>query len=475
MFCAKYFVFEHANNHNAFQICNHPDLLQQPDAFGSYGDIERSGKLKVALEILKLWKAHGDKALVFTQTQIMLDILEFHIQKEGYSYYRMDGCTGIRHREQFIRSFNSDENVFVFLLTTRVGGLGVNLTGANRVLLYDPDWNPSVDVQARERAWRIGQMRDVVIYRLITSGTIEEKIYHRQMFKKLLTNKVLKQGIQKRLFKSDRIRDLFTLQENANRSVTTETEALMNSIQPSEASDSILAKLFQTGTVDGSVNQKEIEEAQGTERRDGVWYQATVVAEEAKKRLEIAGERRARFGVHSLTWTGKNGTAGAPPSFDQASEFGLRNAGPGVCALTAPSSTSLLQSLQKRKEMKEPETTSYKAFEMEASSTPLIAKPLPASRPASLSHAPALKSVKRKNTEPVDTALILTVSEKQKTEWKTLILQFFKQRGRVINADQMNALVSRIEDSKHRSFKSFLETLSKRLQSRERWVLNPDL
>ena len=72
-----------------------------------------------------------------------------------------------------------DESYFVFLLTTRVGGLGVNLTGANRIVIFDPDWNPSTDLQARERAWRIGQKKQVTIYRLLTTGTIEEKIYHR--------------------------------------------------------------------------------------------------------------------------------------------------------------------------------------------------------------------------------------------------------------------------------------------------------
>lgn len=72
-----------------------------------------------------------------------------------------------------------DKSIFIFLLTTRVGGLGVNLTGADRVVIFDPDWNPSTDTQARERAWRIGQTKQVTIYRLITAGTIEEKIYHR--------------------------------------------------------------------------------------------------------------------------------------------------------------------------------------------------------------------------------------------------------------------------------------------------------
>ena len=75
--------------------------------------------------------------------------------------------------------FHQDKSIFVFLLTTRVGGLGVNLVGANRVIIYDPDWNPGTDMQARERAWRVGQKKDVTIYRLLTTGTIEEKIYHR--------------------------------------------------------------------------------------------------------------------------------------------------------------------------------------------------------------------------------------------------------------------------------------------------------
>lgn len=75
--------------------------------------------------------------------------------------------------------FLQDKSIFVFLLTTRVGGLGVNLTGADRIIIYDPDWNPSTDAQARERAWRIGQEKQVTIYRLLTAGTIEEKIYHR--------------------------------------------------------------------------------------------------------------------------------------------------------------------------------------------------------------------------------------------------------------------------------------------------------
>ena len=105
--------------------------------------------------------------------------------------------------------FNADASIPVFLLTTRAGGLGVNLTGANRVVLMDPDWNPANDLQARERAWRVGQNRAVTVLRLVSGGTIEEKVYQRQIFKTSLSNRVLKDPKQshKLLRKSD-LRDL---------------------------------------------------------------------------------------------------------------------------------------------------------------------------------------------------------------------------------------------------------------------------
>ncbi|KAK0955369.1 DNA repair protein rhp26 [Friedmanniomyces endolithicus] len=95
-----------------------------------------------------------------------------------------------------------------------VGGLGINLTGADRVIIYDPDWNPSTDIQARERAWRLGQKREVEIYRLMTAGTIEEKIYHRQIFKQFLTNKILRDPGQRQTFQLRDLQDLFTLGES---------------------------------------------------------------------------------------------------------------------------------------------------------------------------------------------------------------------------------------------------------------------
>ena len=198
------------------KIVNHPDLLERSTnaAHANYGESERSGKQLVTMKVLGLWKEQGHRALLFSQTQQMLDILEAAVAAAGYVYRRMDGTTPVSHRMRLIDEFNSDARVFVFLLTTKVGGLGVNLTGADRVLLYDPDWNPSTDAQARERAWRIGQTKEVTVYRLVTAGTIEEKVYHRQIYKEFLTSKVLRDPKQRRFFKAKDLADLFTWDED---------------------------------------------------------------------------------------------------------------------------------------------------------------------------------------------------------------------------------------------------------------------
>ncbi|KAL9956256.1 hypothetical protein ACROYT_G037709 [Oculina patagonica] len=231
------------------KICNHPDLTSEAgslwkakqdalkaelgekgeddesDPDDGYGDGRRSGKMIVVEALLKMWHEQGHRVLLFSQTKQMLNILEQFVSSRGYTYFRLDGSTPIASRQPLIRNFNEDRSVFMFLLTTRVGGLGVNLVGADRVLIYDPDWNPSTDTQARERAWRIGQKKHVTIYRLITTGTIEEKIYHRQIFKQFLTNRVLKDPKQRRFFKSNDLYELFTL-DNCDKRYGTETSAI---------------------------------------------------------------------------------------------------------------------------------------------------------------------------------------------------------------------------------------------------------
>ena len=113
---------------------------------------------------------------MFSQTRQMLDILQRAVEAEGYSHLRFDGAVSVGRRNGLVQRFQNEPDIFIMLLTTRAGGLGINLIGADRVLIYDPDWNPSTDMQAQERAYRIGQTKEVTIYRLVTRGTIEEKV-----------------------------------------------------------------------------------------------------------------------------------------------------------------------------------------------------------------------------------------------------------------------------------------------------------
>ncbi|XP_010130977.1 PREDICTED: DNA excision repair protein ERCC-6-like [Buceros rhinoceros silvestris] len=219
------------------KICNHPDLfcggpstlkdvpdaeVEETDQFGYW---KRSGKMIVVESLLKIWHKQGHRVLFFTQSRQMLQIFEAFVRDRNYSYLRMDGTTTIASRQPLVTRYNEDKSIFIFLLTTRVGGIGVNLTGADRVIIYDPDWNPSTDTQARERAWRIGQKKQVTVYRLLTAGTIEEKIYHRQIFKQFLTMRVLKDPKQRRFFKSNDLCELFTL-SSPDISQGTETSAI---------------------------------------------------------------------------------------------------------------------------------------------------------------------------------------------------------------------------------------------------------
>ena len=135
-----------------------------------------SGKLQVLARLLSKLKRGGHRVLIFTQMTKMLDTLEVFLNIHGHRYYRLDGSTKVDDRQRMMERFNRDPKIFAFILSTRSGGLGINLVGADTVIFYDSDWNPSMDAQAQDRAHRIGQTRDVHIYRLITEHTIEENI-----------------------------------------------------------------------------------------------------------------------------------------------------------------------------------------------------------------------------------------------------------------------------------------------------------
>jgi hypothetical protein len=183
----------------------------EPSLFAPTPRWQDSGKLCVMIGLLSRWLKRGHRCLLFCQGLRFLSVIEDICRKRDWSYLRMDGKTPVRKRQALVDRFNSDASIFAFIMTTRTGGVGLNLTGADRVMILDPDWNPSTDAQAQERSWRVGQTRSVVVYRLITQGTLEEKVYHRQIFKTILQKRVFQDAKQKARAQSSGLHDLFTL------------------------------------------------------------------------------------------------------------------------------------------------------------------------------------------------------------------------------------------------------------------------
>ena len=144
------------------------------------------GKLQELAKLLRKLKAGGHKVLIFTQMSKMLDVLEVFLNLYAYTYLRLDGSTKPDQRQIMMTKFNTDEKIFSFILSTRSGGVGINLTGADTVIFYDSDWNPAMDQQAQDRCHRIGQTREVHIYRLVTEHTIEENIVRKSNQKRHL-------------------------------------------------------------------------------------------------------------------------------------------------------------------------------------------------------------------------------------------------------------------------------------------------
>ena len=152
------------------------------------------GKLQSLDALLRKLQAGNHRALVFTQMTKVLDVLEQFLNIHGHRYLRLDGGTKIEQRQILTERFNNDERISVFILSTRSGGLGINLTGADSVIFYDSDWNPAMDKQCQDRSHRIGQTRDVHIYRLVSESTVEVNIMRRARQKTRLDEVVIQEG-----------------------------------------------------------------------------------------------------------------------------------------------------------------------------------------------------------------------------------------------------------------------------------------
>ena len=152
------------------------------------------GKLQRLDKLLRDLKSGGHRVLIFTQMTKVLDILEQFLNIHGHRYLRLDGTSRVEQRQMLMDRFNNDDRILVFILSTRSGGLGINLTGADTVIFYDLDWNPAMDKQCQDRCHRIGQTRDVHIYRFVSEYTIESNILRKANQKRMLDDVVIQEG-----------------------------------------------------------------------------------------------------------------------------------------------------------------------------------------------------------------------------------------------------------------------------------------
>ncbi|KAH0538518.1 hypothetical protein FGG08_004905 [Glutinoglossum americanum] len=218
------------------KLCNHPDLLDLPDdlpgceqffpndyvpkdARGRGREVKSwySGKMMVLDRMLaRIRQDTNDKIVLISNYTQTLDIFDKLCRSRGYGCLRLDGTMNVNKRQKLVDKFNDPEgDEFVFLLSSKAGGCGLNLIGANRLVLFDPDWNPAADQQALARVWRDGQKKDCFVYRFIATGTIEEKIFQRQSHKQSLSSCVVDSAEDvERHFTLDSLRELFQFKSN---------------------------------------------------------------------------------------------------------------------------------------------------------------------------------------------------------------------------------------------------------------------
>ncbi|XP_032389041.1 transcriptional regulator ATRX isoform X2 [Etheostoma spectabile] len=263
------------------------NLLTEEDA----KILEHSGKMVLLFEILRMAEDLNDKVLVFSQSLISLDLIEdflktFHHARNPSSfkvrswiknvdYYRLDGSTSAPLRKKWADQFNnaSNDRGRLFLISTRAGSLGINLVAANRVVLFDASWNPSYDIQSIYRVYRFGQLKQVFVYRFLAQGTMEEKIYDRQVTKQSLSYRVVDQQQIERHFTLFELTELYVFEPDLLGDPNSKKSKRSTPVLPR---DKVLAQLLQTckdqivsyHEHESLLDHKQEEELSEAERKD---------------------------------------------------------------------------------------------------------------------------------------------------------------------------------------------------------------
>ncbi|XP_010221037.1 PREDICTED: transcriptional regulator ATRX isoform X1 [Tinamus guttatus] len=258
--------------------------------------LEHSGKMVLLFEILRMAEELGDKVLVFSQSLISLDLIEDFLElanrdktdKEktcvykgegkwfrNIDYYRLDGSTTAQSRKKWAEEFNDETNVRgrLFIISTKAGSLGINLVAANRVIIFDASWNPSYDIQSIFRVYRFGQNKPVFVYRFLAQGTMEDKIYDRQVTKQSLSFRVVDQQQVERHFTMNELTELYTFEPDLLDDPNSEKKKKRDT--PMLPKDTILAELLQINKEyivgyhehDSLLDHKEEEELTEEERK----------------------------------------------------------------------------------------------------------------------------------------------------------------------------------------------------------------
>ncbi|TSL89850.1 Transcriptional regulator ATRX [Bagarius yarrelli] len=285
--------------------------------------LEHSGKIVLLFEILRMAEDVEDKVLVFSQSLISLDLIEDFLELAGRAkeegkpspykgegkwfknidYYRLDGSTNAMTRKKWAEDFNDTSNVRgrLFLISTRAGSLGINLVAANRVIIFDASWNPSYDIQSIFRVYRFGQLKTVYVYRFLAQGTMEEKIYDRQVTKQSLSFRVVDQQQIERHFTMNELTELYTFEPDQ---LDDPSEKKSKRSTPMLPKDPVLAELlhnFKDHIVgyhehDSLLDHKE-EEALSEEDRKAAW--AEYEAEKKGLSMRINQPAYASVGIGS--------------------------------------------------------------------------------------------------------------------------------------------------------------------------------
>lgn len=333
------------------------DLYHQRDSILNFANQEFCGKWRVLKKLLKLWHSNDDKVLVFSHSVRLLKMLNMLFKATtSYNISYLDGSMSYPDRQAVVDEYNSDPAQFVFLISTKAGGVGLNITSANKVVVVDPNWNPAYDLQAQDRAYRIGQTRDVDVFRLVSKGTVEEIVYARQIYKQQQAKIGYEASAERRYFRGVQdqkemkgeifgLRNLFAsvsgnvvLRDIMNKTNVAETRAgveiagldLEGSQQDAEEEGAEAGGLLDEGREDSAMSQlaAEVIDAPASKRRAAKLTAkrkdpvsailASVGVEYTHENAEVIGTSRIETKISSRAQK-----AGVDMDWDQDKAFGV--------------------------------------------------------------------------------------------------------------------------------------------------------